>query len=312
MILLWLCAFLPMLYWESGPEASESLRQAGWVEIAVPPAQRTLWKRRPGFSITTVDVGKLRTVPPASIRANGLDAGATRSPWIDFNGWKFLRVPNGRFFTVATGKTAALAAAEAFVFGAEIYVQTDGQGLLPMAEMLSFLRKLNGPSLPRRANIGFLDDGSQEAGEIMNLMLRRNLLFRIVSHPDPRLGLNVKPGSADYPVAKGFDPSEMAQKIRSELTDAKRLIRVYGSDVVIAQVNGDAKQLRIHLLNYAGMARDVNGVRIRVLGHFLRHKASLFGDPGAELLDYLTDESATEFTLAKLGIYGVIDLFSDQ
>ena len=45
-------------------------------------------------------------------------------------------------------------------------------------------RHFCGPSryrrLPAMANIGIVDDGSDETGEVMNLMARRNLLFRVV------------------------------------------------------------------------------------------------------------------------------------
>ena len=44
-----------------------------------------------------------------------------------------------------------------------------------------------------------IDDRSPEAGEVMNLLTRRNLLFRIVSAPDPSLDLNIRLGATEYP-----------------------------------------------------------------------------------------------------------------
>ena len=118
--------------------------------------------------------------------------------------------------------------------------------------------------MPILANIGVIDDGSPQTGELMNLLSRRNLLYRIVSAPDPHLDLNIRLGSKEYPKSEAANPSQLAQKIRAELTDEKRLLRVYGSEVVIARLMGNAGRVRIHLLNYAN--RPVTGLRVRVLG----------------------------------------------
>ena len=90
-------------------------------------------------------------------------------------------------------------------------IQTDAAGLKPLAEMLEFLRTIPGESLPPVADIGYIDDGSGASGEVMNLMVRGNLLFQVVSAPDKRLKLNVKLGSKEYPLADAKNPGIMAQ-----------------------------------------------------------------------------------------------------
>jgi hypothetical protein len=80
--------------------------------------------------------------------------------------------------------------------------------------------------LPPIANIGIIDDVSPKTGELMNLLTRRNLLYRIVTAPDPRLDLNIRLGSKEYPKSEAADPSKLAQKIRAELTEEKRILPV--------------------------------------------------------------------------------------
>ena len=96
--------------------------------------------------------------------------------------------------------------------------------------MLAFLKHIDRPPLPAMANIGLIDDGSEITGEAMNLLARRNLLFRVVKAPDPKLDLNLKPTPEE-----AADPFAYAQKVRQKLGDEKRLVRLYGSDVVIGR-----------------------------------------------------------------------------
>ena len=74
-------------------------------------------------------------------------------------------------------------------------IRTDAAGLKPLAEMLEFLRAISGETLPPVADIGYIDDGSAASGEVMNLMVRDNLLFRLVPSPDQSLKVNVKLGT---------------------------------------------------------------------------------------------------------------------
>ena len=154
--------------------------------------------------------------------------------------------------------------------------------------------------MPTMANIGVIDDGSPDTGELMNLLTRRNLLYRIVTAPDPHLDLNIRPKS------EGADPSKLAQKIRAELTDEKRLLRLYGSEVVIARLVGAGGRVRIHLLNYAN--RPVTGLRVRVLGNYPNWQVAAYDKPNLKLEDLATADGATEFTVPEISTYAVIDL----
>src|SRR5215472_3195510 len=78
--------------------------------------------------------------PRVEYRAN--EASATRSPWIDSNGWRILRSPGQRFFYKVNGQSAALAAAEAFTYGAGALISTDEPGKLAFGKMLEFLKSV--------------------------------------------------------------------------------------------------------------------------------------------------------------------------
>jgi hypothetical protein len=212
-----LALLLPGVFWDAGPETAALLRQAGITSIAVPPARESAWKQQKDIAVKVVDLSaavKLAT-PDVKLRTN--QASATRSPWVESNGWRFIREPRGRYYYEAPGRAAALAAAEAFAFGGDALVHTDAEGLAPLGRMLAFLEQLDAADWPARADIGYIDDGSFESGELMNLMVRKNLLFRLVSQPDPRLALNVKFGSQEYPKEAAADPSRLAQTVRQNL-----------------------------------------------------------------------------------------------
>lgn len=250
----------------------------------------------------------MQKVPPPSIKRQRRMASATMAPWVDSNGWRFLRDPGATYFYDATGKTAALAAAEAFVFRVHAYVHTDEAGLQPLGRMLAFLCKLTPPDEPSRVNIGFIDDGSPASGEFMNLLVRRNLLFRVVKQPDPTLDLTVKPGSAGYPASEAANPALLAEKARANLTDEKRFLRIYGSEVVVGRLYGTRENTRVYLLNYAAIRMPVDGLRVRVLGNFRHEKIADFDAPNEQLLDVSQNSQATEFTLKDLSVLAVIDL----
>jgi hypothetical protein len=170
------------------------------------------------------------------------------------------------------------------------------------------LRTVPAANLTPVADIGFIDDGSAETGEVMNLMVRQNLLFRVVSAPDPLLKLTVRLGSKEYPASDAKNPALVAHQVRANLTDARRSLRIYGSQVVVGRVEGANGRLRVHLLNYAGAERKVNGIRVRVLGRYDKHREAAAASPGLQLLDYTVEPDATEFTLPELKTYAVIDL----
>jgi hypothetical protein len=310
MTLLWLAALLPWLFWDQGPETAAQLKEAGITRIAVPAPLESAWKKQAGFTVKAADPGNAVELGAPGVQYFVDEASATRAPWVDAYGWRILREPDSLFYYNAPGLGAALSAAEAYMHGAEAIVQTDARGLKPLGEMLRFLARLKTMEMRAVANINFVDDGSAEAGEAMKMMMRRNLLIQVAQQEDARLDMNVRFGSEKYPVETATDPSEFAQKIRYELTDDRRALRIYGSDVVLGRLNGDGHRLRIHLLNYTAASRPVNGIRVRVKGEYSKYEAQAAGVESASVLDFESADGFTEFTLPELISYAVIDLAS--
>jgi hypothetical protein len=302
---------LPSLFWDKGPETVNLLRQAQISHISSSAAMAESWKTVPGISVDIVDPKQLVRVLTPSAIFHTEEASATRVPWVNSNGWKFLRQPEGRFYYEAPGVAAPLAAAEAFMFSANAVIHTDAAGVEPFGKMLAFLKQVGSEDLPALVNIGFVDDGSPQSGEFMNLLVRRNLLFRIVKNPDPKLDLTVKLGSQQYPRSEAGNPSLLAEKVRSNLTDEKRLFRLYGSEVVVGRLVGEGNRTRLYLLNYAAARSPVQGIRIRILGVYPKQDIVEYDRPNARLFDVSTASGATEFTVPELKVFGVINLSRD-
>jgi hypothetical protein len=299
---------IPLIYWAEGIETAESLKQAGIEQIATAPNNAEAW-RKAGFKVVAVSQAELQSrkkllTPRVAGRANV--ASATRRPWIDANGWRFVRNPAGRFYYDLPRGKAALALAEAFAYKAAAILKIDPADLTEAGAMTVFTKNLSGEDYRPIADIGIIDDGSLEMGEAMNLLSRRNLLFKIVPAATPQFTVNIKLGSKEYPRASVADPSEFAQKIRRRLGDENRSLRVYGTETVICRLTGDGSRARLHLLNYGG--REVDGLRVRLRGNYGRGEANVFGLGRAELADFVNDETSTEFSISKMGIYAVIDL----
>lgn len=247
-------------------------------------------------------------VPKLAGRAANV-ASATRRPWIDANGWRITRNPTGKFYYDVPAGKAALAMAEAFVYNADAVVKIDAANDTEAAQaelMLAFLRQLPPANWPGAADIGVVDDGSADIGEVLNLLTRRNLLFRLVKTPAPDLRLNIQLGTKDFPREAAADPSEFALRIRRQLTDEQRSLRLYGTELIICRLQSDGSHARVHLLNYSG--RDMEGVRVRVRGVFGSSAAYAYGVKKISLEDYTLDATGTEFTLDQLGVYTVVDL----
>ena len=260
------------------------------------------------FAAPDVPTAPIRALTPA-VNYRTSNASATREPWVDSNGWRFLRDPQGNFVYNAPGKAAPLAAAEAFAYGIQADVQTDSSGTKPLSEMKSFVQALKpNAAMPPLFNFEYVDDGSQAAGEFMNLLVRTNLLFKVVKTPDTNGGLTVALGSTDYPKSEAGNPKLLAEKVRWHVTDEKRLLRIYGSSVVIGRLVGSSGHTRLFLLNYGSSHDHAEDVRVRVLGNFQQQHLAQFQSPAAKLLDYKTGFGATEFTVADLPMFAVIDL----
>ncbi len=306
--MLLLLAALPALFWDGAADTAPALREAGIKQILVPAARLASWKSVDGVAAEAADLQRAVKLLAPTVNYRMNVASATNAPWIVANGWKFIRRPRDRFYYDVTGKQAALAAAEAFCYGANAMIRTDAAGLKPLAEMLEFLRTIAGEPLPPVADIGYIDDGSPASGEVMNLLVRDNLLFQLVASPDRRLKVNVKLGTREYPLEDAKNPGTVAHAVRFHLTDEKRSVRIYGSQVVVVRLTAAEGHARLHLLNYAGEARKVDGIRVRVLGQFPKHQLWLADGTGVELLDYSVESDATEFTLPELKTYAVVDL----
>lgn len=314
MYALLLAAVLPGLFWKQGPETVPALQRAGIECVTVPAGQAPAWQKS-GFCHTAVNAADIKSrqkLPAPGVRFEINLASATRSPWVDWNGWHIAR--GGRFlYTLPRGK-ASLAAAEAFVYGADALLEIDPADLEPLGRMLAFLKRVSRPddsALQPLANFCIADDGSDVVGEVMNLLGRHNLLYRIVSAaPAAGCDLHVQVGSPRYPKSEAADPVAFVDKLRRELTDEKRLVRVYGADVVLARLTGGGSRLRLHLLNYG--EPPIEGVRLRVLESFAKGDLFVAGKPDAKLEDYEIVAGATEFTISEMGPYAVVDLYSAQ
>jgi len=233
-------------------------------------------------------------------------ASPTRAPWLNANGWRFARKPAGKYvYNVPAGK-AALAAAEAYAYGADAVLEIDPADLAAAGAMLAFLKGLPAADLPALADLAIVDDNTPITGEVMNLLARRNLLFEIVQTAQAKYPITLRIGSAEYPAQEAADPSALALKIRRQLTDERRKLRVFGSEVVIGRLTGDASRIRLHLLNYG--ARDIEGLRVRVAGTYRDGEARISGTGRVALQDLAAAGGATEFTLPKISTYAVVDL----
>jgi len=302
---------LPVIYWAQGIETAASLKQAGLEQIAAPPDKAEEW-RGAGFNVLALSQQELEQrekllVPRTAGRADV--ASATRRPWIDANGWRFVRKPAGKFYYDLTEKgagRAALAAAEAFAYRADAVLKIDPNDLASFGKMLAFLRALPPANLPPVADIGLIDDGSETTGEVMNLLVRRNLLFKILPAPAPQYRVNITLGSKEYPLAEASDPNAFALKIRHQLGDENRSLRIYGTEVAISRFASDGARARLDLLNYSG--RNVDSLRVRLRGKYGKGELKLFGIEQARFEDYVVADGATEFTIPKLGVYAWVEL----
>jgi hypothetical protein len=301
-------ASLPCVFWTQGIESRAALEAAGIRRLCVASDQAEVW-RAAGFSVsplTTAELATREALPVPGVTPRAGIASPTRTPWIVASGWRFTRQPKARFvYDLPSGK-AALAAAEAFAYGADVVLKVDPADLRPLGAMLKFLEGVPDAELPAIADFAVVDDGSAVTGEVMNLLTRRNLLFQVVQAPSAQFKITVAMGTAAYPLAEAADPSAFAQKIRRQLTDEQRSLRVYGSEVVICRLTGDGKQARLHLLNYGG--REIEGLRIRVRGAYVQGEAAVAGAGRLPLMDFVVADGATEFSVPRIATYAAIDL----
>jgi hypothetical protein len=259
------------------------------------------------------DAAGFHTVPSPGVQYRPNTAQATSAPWVDSNGWRFQRgVRKASYRTLSAG-AASLAAAEAFTYGVDAILNPDRSDVEALGRMLTFLRAQEQLSLPVMANIGIVDDRSPLMGEALNMLTRRNLLYRVVMAPDPNLDLTVRLGTKEFPTAAAANPSDLAARVRAKLGDDNRLVRIYGSSTVIAYLVGDGARARLHFLAYGGrrrqQGRTQEGLRIRLLGRYRPVKVAAYGAPqDARLADVDNLDDATEFSLPAFDTYALVDL----
>ena len=308
MMLALLLAALPVIFWNQGPETAVALKENGIEQVLVPVERLQAWKST-GLvvrGITTAEWSALEEALAPGVDRQVQVASATRSPYLIANGWRFIRSRSAKYrYSLPAGK-AALAAAEAYAYGADAALQIETTDLESAVKMLVFLRGLPAADLPGVSDLAVVDDQHPLAGEVMNLLARRNLLFAAVNAPDSRYPINIRIGSKEYSEDDASDPNAFALKIRRQLTDERRSVRIYGSETVLCRLTGDDTRIRLHLLNYRG--GKVDGLRIRLLGAFRKGQARSEQIGEIPLENFAVSNGATEFSIPVMNLYAVIDL----
>ena len=275
--------------------------------LYVTPAAAVLIEQ--GFAAAApTNAAGFQEVDAPGIQFQPNQAQATPAPWVDSNGWRFLRGIHRANYTKLPAGSAPLAAAEAFAFHVDAILNPVSADLPELGRMLAFLKSQEQPDLPAKANIGVMDDGSETMAEVLNMLSRRNLLYRVVTRPDSKLDLTVRLGTPEFPKESAEDPNDFAARVREKLGDDKRLVRLYGTNTTIARLTGDAKRARVVLLSYS-RNRVQQGVRVRVLGRYRPVKFAAFGTvPAAQLADTDNPGNATEFSVPQFSTIAIVDL----
>jgi hypothetical protein len=258
------------------------------------------------------DAATYQEIPSPGIRYLPNVARATNIPWIDSNGWRFARGMRKVSYTKVPAGSAPLAAAEAFVFNVDAIINPDPKDLEDLGRMLRFLKANEQAPLPELVNIGVVDSPSPVLDEVLNLLTRRNLLYKVVAAPDRTLDLNVQLGTPDFPAEAAANPYEFAARVRAKLGDDKRLVRLYGTSTVIARLTGDKSRARIYLLSFSSRRQQNAGdqaIRVRVLGRYQPAKFAGYGSsPDAKVSDVRHPGTTTEFWVPDFNTCAIVDL----
>jgi hypothetical protein len=292
--------------WNNGPDSAPAIQSAGVKRVFVPAEQVGAWAGK-GFDVR--DAKELETytkvaTPSTQRRTN--TASATEAPWINANGWRYMRGIDRAFYDKLPAGTAALAAAEAHAYGVDAILAAEAADLPALGAMLKFFGSVKEAPLPVMANIGVVDDGSPVVGEVLNLLARRNLLYVVEKRENPKLDLNVRVGSKDFPVEAASNPNDFAARVREKLTDDRRFLRIFGSYTVIGHLTGDKSRARLYLLNYA--RRPASPVHVRVRGAYSKVSIADSALPDVKPADLRQHEGGTEFSIPAIQTYSIIDL----
>ncbi len=261
---------------------------------------------------TGAEAAAFQEVPSPGVRYLPNVARATNIPWIDSNAWRFARGITRVHYTKVPAGSAPLAAAESFVFNVDAIIDPDPNDVDELGRMLRFLKEFEQPPLPEMVNIGVMDDGSPLMGEVLNLLTRRNLLYKVVRAPDPTLDLTVQLGTPDFPVEAAANPYEFAARVRAKLGDDKRLVRLYGTNTVIARLTGNGTRARLYLLSFGNRRQPNRGeqaIRVRVVGRYRPTRfAGYAAPPHVDLTDIRNPGHATEFWVPDFTTCAIVDL----
>ncbi|MFN7939866.1 MAG: hypothetical protein U0R19_41445 [Bryobacteraceae bacterium] len=246
------------------------------------------------FTGTDTAAYQKATAPGVRYRMNM--AMATSSPWVDSNLWRYQRNRQASYLCDVKGKSVVTAMAEAYSMGVKLALQIAPEQQADFDKMTEFLKQVpDGPSKPW-VNFTVSEDGSVQAGEVMNLLSRRSIPYSVAAKGDYSL------------TAKMTNAYEAMQDIREKLGDDKRVLRIFGSELTLAVAAREGNRVRLHMVNYG--QRPVEYLRIRVQGVFRESniKAYLYGGLTPKFKDFEAGKDYTEFTLESLGPYAVLDL----
>jgi hypothetical protein len=306
-------ACVAALVWSATPALSERQRVEGHRVYVTSATSSLVAQDLAAPAPTGAEAAAFEEVPHPGVRLVPTVARATNVPWIDSNGWRFQRGIQKANYAKLPAGSAALAAAEAFAFNVDAILNPDPADVEELGNMLRFLKANERPPLPAMANIGVVDDRSGPMGEALNMLTRRNLLYRVVSTPDPALGLTVQLGTPDFPRDAARNPVDFAARVRAKLGDDNRLVRLYGTSTVIARLTGDGKRARLYLLAFDRSRRrqadDPQTVRVRLLGRYQPLKLAAYGaGSDAALTDLRHIGNTTEFWVPSFTAIAIIDL----
>ena len=261
---------------------------------------------------TGPDAASYQEIPSPGVRYLPNVARATNIPWIDSNGWRFARGMRKVSYTKVPAGSAPLAAAEAFVFNVDAIINPDPKDLENLGNMLRFLKAHEQAPLPDLVNIGVVDSPSHQLDEVLNLLTRRNLLYKVVPAPDRTLDLNVQLGTPDFPAEAAGNPYEFAARVRAKLGDDNRLVRLYGTSTIIARLTGDKSRARLYLLSFSNRRQQdagAQGIRVRLLGRYRPTKLAAYGgNPDANVGDVRHPGTTTEFWVPDFSTCAIVDL----
>ena len=141
----------------------------------------------------------------------------------------------------------------------------------------------------------------------MNLLARRNLLFRAVPRATPEPPLVVELGSKEYPKSEAGNPDALALKVRAQLRRRAALAAPLRQRGRAGPPDGRrAAGGACTSLNYGG--RDVEGLRVRLRGRWTPGEAHVLQHGRLAVEAPLVQDGVTEFSLPVLGPYAVVDL----